>query len=118
MPTYALILNKIDMIRNDNDLDGEAMCLVIFLSNSKQVKEFIKDNHLQTLTLSKIKTSKIYFNIENCRNYIKDKTTKSNLAITLMIERYVKINIVENKHDAAFLKEGFKVTPLHFNQVK
>ena len=35
-----------------------------------------------------------------------------------MIERYVKINIVENKHDTAFLKEGFKVTPLHFNQVK
>ena len=59
MPTYALILNKIDMIRNDNDLDGEAMCLVIFLSNSKQVKEFIKDNHLPRYILFGIATIKL-----------------------------------------------------------
>ena len=35
-----------------------------------------------------------------------------------MIEKYIKIDIVENKYDSAFLKEGFKVTPLQFNQVK
>lgn len=84
MSTYALILTRIDLIRNC-DSDDEMVSFVNFICGSKIIQELTQKNGLKRLIYDKIKASSNYFNLHNCNEFIRDFANRSNISITLSI---------------------------------
>lgn len=59
----------------------------------------------------------MYFNLENCREFIRSSSIKSTISLYIHINS-INLSIVETKYDATFIEEGFKMTPNVFDSLK
>ena len=81
------------------------------------MKEIQKKHGLKRIGYEDIKKSNIYFNILNCRAFIRGNAFKNSLNINIKIQS-IKLNVVENRFDSALIEDGFKIPPKVFYPLK
>jgi hypothetical protein len=86
-----MILSRIDIIRSSDDVDDEMFYFINFICASKIVQDICDKNRLKKVTYDKIKSSKIYFNLANCNEFIRDFSNTSNISIAMNLENNIKI---------------------------
>jgi hypothetical protein len=118
MSTYSMILGRVEAVRSNSEIEEEMFYFVKFICGSKIIQELCTKHGLKKVTYEKIRESRVYFNLSNCNEYIRDSSSKSSILVTVNVERSIRAELFESKYDKILLKEGFTLEPANFYALK